>query len=89
MAEQDRNAEREAAAWRCPCCHGGLQRINRHNLDRLISLVTPVWRYRCRARQCGWEGRVRLSQMGEQQRRSDGTDCFEHSRSATADVSRR
>jgi predicted DCC family thiol-disulfide oxidoreductase YuxK len=42
----------------CPKCNGKLRRINRRPLDRSISLVYPVARYRCAGRECGWEGTI-------------------------------
>lgn len=47
----------------CPRCLGGLNRVPRGSLDRLISLVVPVRRYRCRALACAWEGRLRNSRF--------------------------
>jgi len=61
----------EHAAWHCPRCDGVVHRISRRSMDRLLSLFSPVWRYRCRDRRCEWEGRVRVSRMGERQRRCD------------------
>ena len=42
----------------CPHCKGPVERVRRHFMDRVVSLVTPVQRYRCRARgwDCTWEG---------------------------------
>lgn len=47
----------------CPRCLGGLNRVPRGTLDRLISLVVPVRRYRCRALACAWEGALRNSRF--------------------------
>ena len=33
-----------------------LIRVQRRFIDRLISLVRPRYRYRCRSMGCGWEG---------------------------------
>jgi hypothetical protein len=41
---------------RCPRCGAPVDRIRRHWLDRLVSVVTPVRRYRCVAFACDWEG---------------------------------
>jgi hypothetical protein len=41
----------------CPICGGNLRRLHRRWRDRLLSLLVPVARYRCRDRECGWEGR--------------------------------
>jgi hypothetical protein len=44
---------------RCPRCRGALVRVRRTFFDRLVSLVVPRRRYRCRAIGCGWEGTLR------------------------------
>jgi len=41
-------------AGRCPNCGGDLRRIRRYPIDRLVSLVVPVRRFRCE--ECTWEG---------------------------------
>lgn len=45
----------------CPMCNGGVERVRRRRVDRLVSLFTPVRRYRCRRKGwgCEWEGNVR------------------------------
>lgn len=43
----------------CPRCGLDLVRVQRRLLDRLISLIAPRHRYRCRAHTCQWEGAVR------------------------------
>jgi len=40
----------------CPRCGGGLQRVHRHSIDRVISIFVSVRRYRCTNRDCGWSG---------------------------------
>jgi len=40
----------------CPHCGGELHRIHRHRLDRLLDLLVPVARYRCKNPECRWEG---------------------------------
>ena len=47
-----------ADARMCPHCNGPVERVRRHFMDRLVSLITPVQRYRCCARgwECTWEG---------------------------------
>jgi hypothetical protein len=47
----------------CPRCSGDLQRIHRHRLDRLVSVFVPVGRYRCRNRDCLWQG-LRIRKAG-------------------------
>lgn len=45
----------------CPRCKGPVDRVRRRFFDRLVSLVRPVRRYRCRAKgwDCDWEGTLR------------------------------
>lgn len=45
----------------CPHCQGPIDRVRRHLIDRLVSLIAPIRRYRCRAkgRDCDWEGSLR------------------------------
>jgi len=45
----------------CPRCGGSLYRIHRQPRDRLASTFQELRRYRCRARECGWEGLLRPS----------------------------
>jgi len=41
----------------CPSCgKTGLVRIHRRLLDRLLSCVRPVFRFRCANPGCAWEG---------------------------------
>lgn len=56
-------AMRARVLWRmapilpvCPLCGEVVARIRRRAIDRLVSLIRPVHRYRCR---CGWEGNLR------------------------------
>ncbi|MCU0982233.1 MAG: hypothetical protein MUF25_24015 [Pirellulaceae bacterium] len=44
---------------RCPRCgNTDLLRIHRRLLDRLLSLVHPVYRFRCAKPGCAWEGNL-------------------------------
>jgi hypothetical protein len=44
---------------RCPRCgNTDLLRIHRRLLDRLLSWVRPVYRFRCADPRCAWEGNV-------------------------------
>jgi len=44
----------------CPDCGGELHRVHRRPTDRILNVLVPVARYRCRTRACGWGGlRVR------------------------------
>lgn len=45
----------------CPDCHSTLNRVPRRFIDRLLSLVYPVHRYRCRSFDCNWEGNLRYT----------------------------
>jgi hypothetical protein len=50
-------------ALKCPRCRGGgsyldLERVRRRLVDRLISLIRPRHRYRCRSMGCDWEGNL-------------------------------
>jgi hypothetical protein len=40
----------------CPHCGGELHRIHRRTIDRFVSLYVPVRRYRCKNRDCRWQG---------------------------------
>ena len=44
----------------CPHCKGPVIRVRRRFVDRLISLLIPVQRYRCRMKGwgCDWEGNL-------------------------------
>ena len=45
----------------CPQCGGTAYRIRRELLDRVVSLLIPVGRYRCPWIGCCWEGVLRTS----------------------------
>jgi hypothetical protein len=69
--EQAQARAREPA---CPRCRGPVDRIPRLGLDRLISLVVPLRRYRCCNFACAWEGTLRAgrdaaSRYGQDRRR--------------------
>jgi predicted RNA-binding Zn-ribbon protein involved in translation (DUF1610 family) len=46
----------QLVSLKCPACGSKLHRSHRHSFERLISSFVPVFRYKCRNRQCGWEG---------------------------------
>ena len=48
----------------CPECGGPMSRIPRRLIDRVLSLVRPVQRYRCRNFACQWEGNVAVKAGG-------------------------
>jgi len=45
---------------RCPKCHGPVDRVRRRLIDRLVSMIRPVKRYRCHdmGRDCDWVGNL-------------------------------
>jgi len=43
----------------CPCCKSSVFRVARRLPDLLISLFTPIRRYRCISMKCSWEGNFR------------------------------
>lgn len=43
---------------RCPSCGAQVVRVHRHTVDRVLSLLRSVQRYRCTSTACGWEGRL-------------------------------
>jgi hypothetical protein len=48
-----------ACGLTCPVCGTELTRIRRRFIDRLVSAVRPVRRYRCHSFACHWEGNLR------------------------------
>jgi hypothetical protein len=58
-SEQDcqTSATTERRSNTCPLCKGPLIRVRRRFVDRLMSLVRPVSRYRCSIG-CDWEGNL-------------------------------
>src|SRR2546423_11222552 len=48
----------ETLAQACPRCGSPVTRVHRHRFDRVISLIYPVRRYRCRT--CPCEGLLRF-----------------------------
>ena len=42
----------------CPKCGRSLERTRRRTVDRLASVFQPVYRYRCNAPSCAWEGNL-------------------------------
>ena len=55
---------KEQAEFKCPRCDGDLIRIRRRLVDRMVSLFTPVRRFRCVSLGCTWEGNLRGSRGG-------------------------
>lgn len=64
----DINGVMEPTARRpqCPCCRSSAYRIKRRFIDLVISLFAKVHRYRCRSRNCGWEGNFRVKDLAPQ-----------------------
>ncbi|HIC88411.1 MAG TPA: hypothetical protein EYP04_03285 [Anaerolineae bacterium] len=54
----------------CPRCGGRISRVHRHFTDRLLDLVIPVRRYRCRSSACRWEGLRVVKRHGKRRRRT-------------------
>lgn len=46
----------------CPECNSPVRRVRRRLIDRIVSLITPVRRYRCCAYGwgCNWRGNLRV-----------------------------
>jgi len=47
----------------CPRCAGAITRVRRRAIDRVIALIFPRHRYRCRSLQCGWEGTLPFTKV--------------------------
>lgn len=60
-ASGERNAERDDTPPEriCPRCNGVVLRVRRRLRDRILALIVPVRRYRCRDLGCCWEGLMR------------------------------
>jgi hypothetical protein len=41
---------------KCPLCGSELHRIRRRTRDRIVNLLVPVRRYRCKSNECHWQG---------------------------------
>ena len=54
--KDDRPEARSPRVSVCPKCGGPVYREHRRIIDRLISLLRPVRRYRCDAHVCQWNG---------------------------------
>jgi hypothetical protein len=48
--------EQHLAGQTCPVCGGELRRRHRRRWDRVLSILVPVGRYRCKNEDCRWEG---------------------------------
>ena len=44
----------------CPRCRGPAIRVPRRFVDLLTSMFITVSRFRCKSKDCGWEGNVRV-----------------------------
>jgi len=56
----DRVAVGERFPILCPVCGSATRRIRRRPIDRAVSLIFKVWRFRCSSRACSWEGTMRM-----------------------------
>lgn len=45
----------------CPRCNSTVYRVPRRFVDRLLSAFMRVFRYRCDAMGCNWEGNLRVT----------------------------
>jgi hypothetical protein len=50
----------------CPLCRGRVSRIPRRPIDKLMSRVRYMQRYRCASYMCGWEGNIRVAKPRQQ-----------------------
>ena len=44
----------------CPRCNGPATRVPRRLVDLIMSAFVAVSRFRCKSKDCGWEGNVRV-----------------------------
>jgi hypothetical protein len=53
-------ASHAAHKRKCPQCNGSVVRVRRRFIDRLMSLITPMHRYRCGLNGwgCDWKGNL-------------------------------
>jgi hypothetical protein len=47
-----------AKARECPQCGAASYRVPRRVIDRVLSLLSPLQRFRCTSIGCGWEGNL-------------------------------
>jgi hypothetical protein len=47
----------------CPRCTGAITRVRRSAIDRVIALISPRHRYRCKSYQCAWEGTLPFTEL--------------------------
>jgi hypothetical protein len=47
----------------CPRCAGAITRVRRHTIDRVIAVIFPRHRYRCKSLQCTWEGTLPFTKL--------------------------
>jgi predicted RNA-binding Zn-ribbon protein involved in translation (DUF1610 family) len=50
----------------CPQCGDTVLRVHRRVIDRLYSLLHPVYRYQCTSLECGWQGNLPRAPMLEE-----------------------
>ena len=56
----DRVAVGERLPILCPVCGGPTRRIRRTPIDRVVSVIFKVWRFRCASAVCSWEGTIHM-----------------------------
>jgi hypothetical protein len=60
--------EENSGSYACPRCgKGGLLRIRRRFIDRILSLFVRQRRFRCTHSGCQWEGNLREKKPGRKQ----------------------
>ena len=52
----------------CPRCGRPVDRVHRSARDRMVSMFYPVWRFRCRADGCEWQGLLRQTPTASRSR---------------------
>ena len=52
----------------CPRCGRPVDRVHRSASDRMVSMFYPVWRFRCRADGCEWQGLLRQTPTASRSR---------------------
>jgi hypothetical protein len=68
--EEQAHRRRTKRSHTCPACGGrSLAVIHRRPIDHLVSRFYPIRRYRCRNRDCRWEGNLPSSKGRKEVRR--------------------
>lgn len=56
-------AEPHAYKRACPLCKQTAYRVHRRLMDRMLNLFISIWRFRCSAVGCHWEGNLRKNEV--------------------------